>query len=86
MRTINFNGSKMNKLFKENITYILGGVGVLILFCLSFIHLTILPVFADEAIYIRWAQVMKAEETLRFFHFLTAKNLYLCGLPWFSLK
>jgi len=25
-----------------------------------------LPVFADEAIYIRWAQVMKAEETLRF--------------------
>jgi 4-amino-4-deoxy-L-arabinose transferase-like glycosyltransferase len=24
------------------------------------------PVFADEAIYIRWAQVMRAEETLRF--------------------
>ncbi len=29
-------------------------------------NLTILPVFADEAIYIRWAQVMRAEATLRF--------------------
>ncbi|MBP7119138.1 glycosyltransferase family 39 protein [Candidatus Woesebacteria bacterium] len=29
-------------------------------------HLTILPVFADEAIYVRWAQVMKAEPTLRY--------------------
>ncbi len=27
---------------------------------------TSLPVFADESIYIRWAQVMKAESTLRF--------------------
>src|SRR3972149_11722364 len=24
------------------------------------------PIFADEAIYVRWAQVMKAEPTLRF--------------------
>jgi 4-amino-4-deoxy-L-arabinose transferase-like glycosyltransferase len=29
-------------------------------------QLQIIPVFADEAIYIRWAQVMRAEETLRF--------------------
>ncbi|MFZ5933165.1 MAG: ArnT family glycosyltransferase [Patescibacteria group bacterium] len=29
-------------------------------------HLNLLPVFADEAIYIRWAQVMRAEPTLRF--------------------
>lgn len=29
-------------------------------------NLTLQPVFADEAIYIRWAQVMKAEPTLRF--------------------
>jgi len=29
-------------------------------------NLTIIPVFADEAIYIRWAQIMRAEETLRF--------------------
>jgi hypothetical protein len=29
-------------------------------------NLTLLPIFADEAIYIRWSQVMKAEATLRF--------------------
>lgn len=42
------------------------GAGILALFFLRLYHLTILPVFADEAIYIRWAQVMRAEETLRF--------------------
>lgn len=44
----------------------MGAILVLALFALRFFHLTILPIFADEAIYIRWAQVMKAEETLRF--------------------
>lgn len=29
-------------------------------------NLTLQPIFADEAIYIRWAQVMRAEQTLRF--------------------
>src|SRR3972149_10451558 len=29
-------------------------------------RLTLLPIFADEAIYVRWSQVMRAEETLRF--------------------
>lgn len=56
----------MNKFIKENWQYILGGALILVLFSLRFYHLTLLPVFADEAIYIRWAQIMKAEETLRF--------------------
>ncbi len=56
----------MKRFFKENWGYVLVGIGILILFCLRFYNLTILPVFADEAIYIRWSQVMKAEETLRF--------------------
>jgi 4-amino-4-deoxy-L-arabinose transferase-like glycosyltransferase len=54
------------KYIKNNWIYILGAVLILALFSLRFFHLTIIPVFADEAIYIRWAQVMKAEETLRF--------------------
>lgn len=29
-------------------------------------NLTLQPIFADEAIYVRWAQVMRAEPTLRF--------------------
>lgn len=33
---------------------------------LRLINLTAIPIFADEAIYIRWAQVMRAEPTLRF--------------------
>ncbi|MBI2329851.1 glycosyltransferase family 39 protein [Candidatus Daviesbacteria bacterium] len=35
-------------------------------FILRLPNLTLQPIFADEAIYIRWAQVMKAEPTLRF--------------------
>ncbi|RJQ24515.1 phospholipid carrier-dependent glycosyltransferase [Candidatus Parcubacteria bacterium] len=35
-------------------------------FSLRLPNLTLQPIFADEAIYIRWAQVMKAEPTLRF--------------------
>lgn len=56
----------MIKFLKRNWTYIVGGVLTLAIFLLRFYHLTIIPVFADEAIYIRWAQVMRAEETLRF--------------------
>jgi 4-amino-4-deoxy-L-arabinose transferase-like glycosyltransferase len=39
---------------------------VVFAFAIRIYHLTILPVFADEAIYIRWSQVMGAEATLRF--------------------
>ena len=35
-------------------------------FALRRINLLLLPIFADEAIYVRWAQIMKAEPTLRF--------------------
>ena len=39
---------------------------VTLYFLLRLPNLTLQPIFADEAIYIRWAQVMKAEPTLRF--------------------
>ena len=35
-------------------------------FILRLPNLTLQPIFADEAIYIRWAQIMRAEPTLRF--------------------
>lgn len=38
----------------------------IIFFVLRLINLNGLPVFVDEAIYIRWAQVMRSEPTLRF--------------------
>lgn len=35
-------------------------------FFIRAVNITKIPVFADEAIYVRWSQVMKAEPTLRF--------------------
>jgi len=55
------------KIKKEWGWVLLWGVAIVILFfLLRLTNLTLLPVFADEAIYIRWAQVMRAEPTLRF--------------------
>ncbi len=56
---------------KDKIKRWLPASGVLFLilvfaFVIRMYHLTLLPVFADEAIYIRWSQVMGAEPTLRF--------------------
>lgn len=39
---------------------------ILFYFLLRLPNLTLQPIFADEAIYIRWAQIAKAEESLRF--------------------
>lgn len=44
---------------------ILAGL-VIAYFILRLPNLTLQPIFADEAIYIRWAQVMRSEPTLRF--------------------
>lgn len=53
--------------FREWKRTIVLALGIATLFLvLRLINLTILPIFADEAIYIRWSQVMKAEPTLRF--------------------
>lgn len=37
-----------------------------IYFLIRFQHLNSIPVFGDEAIYVRWSQIIKNEETLRF--------------------
>ena len=39
---------------------------IAIYFLLRLPNLTLQPIFADEAIYIRWAQIMRSESTLRF--------------------
>lgn len=45
---------------------LIGLVLIVFGFLLRLFHLTIIPVFADEAIYIRWSQIMASEPTLRF--------------------
>ncbi|MDO8638561.1 MAG: glycosyltransferase family 39 protein [Candidatus Daviesbacteria bacterium] len=50
-------------LSKTNLLFL----GIIILyFVLRLPNLTLQPIFADEAIYIRWAQIMRAEPNLRF--------------------
>ena len=51
---------------KYKFELIIGVLIILLYFALRLPNLTLQPIFADEAIYIRWAQVMRAEPTLRF--------------------
>ncbi len=56
----------MNKLLSEW-KLLLVGLGIIIsAFFLRIYNLTILPIFGDEAIYIRWSQIMNVEPGLRF--------------------
>lgn len=55
------------KFIKDNLVFInIIFVLSVIFFLIRLPNLTLQPIFADEAIYIRWAQIMKAEPTLRF--------------------
>lgn len=56
----------MNFLLKYRLEILLCVLLIVGYFALRLPNLTLQPIFADEAIYIRWAQVMKAEPTLRF--------------------
>jgi 4-amino-4-deoxy-L-arabinose transferase-like glycosyltransferase len=54
-------------LFSRYKYWLLIGLGIILLAAiLRFVNLNSLPVFADESIYVRWSQVMRAEPTLRF--------------------
>lgn len=77
----------MKKIIKNNWMFIVLGVFILIIFCFRFFNLTILPVFADEAIYVRWSQVMRAEQTLRFLPLSDGKQPLFMWLviPFFKI-
>ena len=64
--------------------------GAVILFfgiLLRFTNLNSLPIFADEAIYVRWSQVMRAEATLRFLPLSDGKQPFFMWLtiPFFKI-
>jgi len=61
------NKKKISSFWQQwRLTIFLGVFILLVFFLLRLINLTLLPIFADEAIYIRWSQIMRAEATLRF--------------------
>lgn len=63
---------------------ILGFVLLLAAFVIRVNHITALPVFADEAIYIRWSQIMNHESTLRFLPLSDGKQpLYMWILMFY---
>lgn len=78
------------------LTFLLGLLIALFGFSLRVYRLTLLPVFDDEAIYIRWSQVMRVEPTLRFlplsdgkqplFMWVTMPFLKVFGDPLFAAR
>ncbi|MEK7188480.1 MAG: glycosyltransferase family 39 protein [Patescibacteria group bacterium] len=78
----------MTKFLKEwKYVLIFSPIIILIFFILRLYNLTLLPIFVDEAIYVRWAQVMKAEETLRFLPLSDGKQpLFMWSvIPFFKI-
>jgi hypothetical protein len=62
-------------------------LGITILYFFSRLqNLTAIPVFADEAIYIRWSQIIKSVETLRFIPLTDGKQPFFMWLTVPFLK
>lgn len=75
------------KMFIEWKWVTLGLVIVLgIAFGIRIYHLTLLPIFVDEAIYVRWAQVMSTEATLRFLPLSDGKQPLYMWVLMFVIK
>lgn len=65
---------------------ILAAVLIIGYFITRLINLTIIPVFCDEAIYIRWAQIMRSVTSLRFIPLSDGKQPLFMWLVMLSLK
>jgi hypothetical protein len=59
---------------------------LIVAFIIRTYHLTILPVFADEAIYIRWSQIMAHEPTLRFLPLSDGKQPLFMWILMFAIS
>lgn len=65
----------------------LGLFAILIIgIAIRIVNLTILPIFVDEAIYVRWAQVMAWEPTLRFLPLSDGKQPLFMWVLMFLIK
>ncbi|MBM3209681.1 hypothetical protein FJZ40_05350, partial [Candidatus Shapirobacteria bacterium] len=66
---------QLSNFYKEyKVVFFFAPLILALFFLFRLYDLTIIPVFADEAIYIRWAQVMRAEPTLRFLPLFDGKQ------------
>lgn len=63
---------------KKNKNYLYLGIILIFYFISRLVNLNSLPVFGDEAIYVRWAQIIKSVDTLRFIPLTDGKQpLYM---------
>ncbi len=77
----------MKKIWNEWGNTIIIGSGIIALaLVLRIVNLTYLPIFGDEAIYIRWAQVMGAEPGLRFLPLLDGKQPFFMWVLMFLVR
>lgn len=75
------NDRIINMIKKVNLKVLISVISlILFYFFTRLFHLTIIPVFADEAIYIRWAQVMRAVASLRFIPLSDGKQPFFMWL------
>src|SRR3989344_9242851 len=66
---------------------ILAGLFLIVLyFSTRLINLTILPIFTDEAIYIRWSQIALADQQQRFISLYDGKQPLFVWLNMLTLK
>ena len=70
--------------YDKNKKYLYLGIILVFYFLSRLINLNSLPVFGDEAIYVRWAQIIKSVDTLRFIPLTDGKQPLLCGSMLFS--
>lgn len=77
----------MQFLFKHKLEIAIFFGLIIFYFALRVPNLTSQPIFADEAIYIRWAQIMKSEPTLRFISLQDGKTpLFMWAMiPFFKV-
>lgn len=73
----------MNKHLKNSLIL---GIIIAIYFFIRCLNLTSLPVFGDEAIYVRWSQIIKSVDTLRFIPQTDGKQPLFMWLTALSLK
>jgi hypothetical protein len=77
----------MKKIWREWVWWLLGLGGIVLLgVVIRSLSLTILPVFADEAIYIRWSQIMGNEPTLRFLPLSDGKQPFFMWVLMFLVS
>ena len=75
----------IKKLFKK--PFIPTAIAVIVVyFAIRLINLDLIPVFVDEAIYVRWAQVMRNEPTLRFLPLSEGKQPLFMWILMFILQ